>query len=111
VPLPSTPVRFAFDHDGERLAVLTLDGRLHLLDPASGEILWSVDAVTPVDTATAGAPRPALAVGEEIAYVTDPPAGRIVKIDLAIGRPFGTPLAIGGTPTLLALVEMEGAQH
>jgi hypothetical protein len=111
VPLTSTPVRFAFDHDGERLAVLTLDGKLHLLDPVSGEILWSADAVTPVDTATAGAPRPALAVGEEIAYVTDPPAGRIVKIDLAIGRPFGTPLAIGGTPTLLALVELEGAQH
>ena len=110
-PLPSTPVRFAFNHDGKRLIVLTLDGRLHALDPASGQTLWSIDAVTPVDTATTGAPRPSLAVGEEAAYVSDPPAGRIVKIDLALGRTFGAPLTIGGTPTALALVEMEGAQH
>lgn len=111
VPLPAAPVRFAFDHDGEHVIVLTVDGKLHALDPASGETLWSIDAVAPVDTATTGAPRPSLAVGEEAAYVTDPPAGQIVKIDLALGRPFGTPLAIGGTPTALALVEMEGAQH
>jgi hypothetical protein len=111
VPLPSTPVRFAFDHDGKRMIALTLDGRLHALDPASGELLWSIDAVAPVDTATTGAPRPSLAVGEEVAYVADPSAGQIVKIDLALGRTFGTPLAVGGTPTALALVEMDGAQH
>jgi hypothetical protein len=111
LPLASAPVRFAFDQAGARLVVLTLDGKLQALDPESGDTLWSTDAVTPVDPATAGAPRPSFAVGSEVAYLTDPPAGRIVKVDLGTGRLFGTPLAIGGTPTAVALVELDGAEH
>jgi outer membrane protein assembly factor BamB len=111
VPLSTAPVRFAFNQAGTRIIALTLDGRLQALDPESGETLWSIDVVTPVDTATAGAPRPSLAVGNEVAYITDPPTGRIVKVDLGTGRQFGTPLAIGGIPTGLALVELDGAEH
>ncbi len=111
IPLAAAPVRFAFDGSGTRLIVLTIDGKVQALDPERGDTLWTVDAVTPVDTVTVGAPRPSLAVGSEVAYLTDPPAGRIVKVDLATGRVFGTPISLGGTPTALALVEMDGAEH
>jgi hypothetical protein len=108
VPLSANPIRFAFTRDGQQVIVLTLDGQLHAFDPAAGRVLWSTQAVAPVDTTVAGAPRPMLAVGESVTYVSDPPDGRIVKIDLTDGQPVGAPIAVGGTPTLIVLVHLAG---
>jgi hypothetical protein len=110
IPLPSAPVRFVYDRTGSRVAVLTLDGAVHALDPATGNLLWSADAVTPVDPSGA-APRPSLTVGEGIAYVSDPARGTIVRIDLETGAASGAPIQVGGTPSLLTLVTVDGVRH
>jgi DNA-binding beta-propeller fold protein YncE len=110
VPLSSAPVRFAYDRDGARVIVLTLDGKVHAVDPSSGSVLWRADVVTAVDPSGA-APRPSLTVGETTAYVSDPTRGTVVRIDLATGGQAGAPVQVGGTPTLLTLVTMDGVRH
>jgi DNA-binding beta-propeller fold protein YncE len=110
VPLPANPLRFHFTHDGDRVIVLTADGKVHGVDPAGGQVVWSTEAVTPFD-AQAGGPRPSMAVGEDIAYVSDPPRGSLVMINLAAGALEGGPIAVGGTPTAIVLAAAEGIQH
>lgn len=110
MPLPANPLRFHFTHDGDRVIVLTADGKVHGINPAGGQVLWSTEAVTPFD-AQAGGPRPSMAVGEDTAYVTDPPRGSLVKINLAAGAPEGGPIEVGGTPTAVVLAAAEGERH
>jgi DNA-binding beta-propeller fold protein YncE len=57
VPLPANPVRFAFDHEGKQVLVLTFDGYVQAIDAESGATQWRIAAVEPVST-TNGAPRP-----------------------------------------------------
>ena len=110
LPLTVAPVRFAYDRDGVKVVVLTGDGKVHAVDPASGTVLWSVDAVAPVDP-SGSVPRPSMTVGEDVAFVSDPTRGTVVRLDLATGAQAGAPIQVGGVPGLLTLVTMEGARH
>ncbi len=110
VPLPANPLRFHFSHDGDRAIVLTADGKVHGMDPSDGQILWTTEAVAPFD-AQAGGPRPSMAVGEDMAYVSDPPNGRLVRVNLVAGAVEGSPIAVGGTPTAVVLAMAEGVAH
>lgn len=110
VPLSAAPVRFTYDRAGARVIALTLDGQAHAVNPASGTVLWSAAAVAAVDPSGA-TPRPSLTVGDSIAYLSDPTRGIVVRIDLATGNQTGAPIQVGGSPSLLTLVTMEGVRH
>lgn len=111
--LPASPLGFAYDQQGERLAVLTDDGAVHGVDPAKGEILWSTPAVTPYTEIELGDGfdfYPSLAASDEAAYVPDPKSGEVVELSLENGE-ITNRFAIGGQPARVALVQASGAQH
>lgn len=108
-PLPANPVRFGFDKDG-RLVVLTADGHLHTLEPATGKVLRSLKVSEPITASGEGAVRPSMALGDGVAYVALPEKGEILEVELdtmALKRR----LNVGGTPGSLAWLWVEGAQH
>jgi hypothetical protein len=76
--------------EGEAL-VLGTDGALHVLDPASGERLDTIEVVDrwrePLDWQQ---PRPTLHVVDATAYVTDPRRDRVHVVDLDRGRVVST---------------------
>jgi DNA-binding beta-propeller fold protein YncE len=109
VPLPSMPVRFLFDAAGTRLVVVTLDGMVHVLEPATGRILGSMAAVTPIRTGDGAPPTALMAVTATTAYVTDPQAGQVVAVDLA-GPSLARRMNVGGAPRGIAAVAMTGVQ-
>lgn len=72
---------------GEAL-VLGTDGRLHVIDPVTGELSRSIEVVEPwSEPLEWREPRPTLfAQGGGIAYVTEPAAGRLVAVRIASGE-------------------------
>jgi DNA-binding beta-propeller fold protein YncE len=113
LPLPAEPLGFAYDQQGERLAVLTDDGSVHGIDPARGEILWTTLAVTPYTEIELGDGfdfYPSLAASDEAAYVADPKTGEVVELNLESGEVTNR-FAIGGQPARVALVQASGAGH
>lgn len=105
--LPASPLGFAFDPEGEALWVLTADGRFHRLDPRARRVVASLEVVSPW---AQGAPRPRLALGHGVAYLTDPARGEVVKVNLEEGK-VEARLAVGGSPSAIALFEVEGMEH
>lgn len=105
--LPARPLRFAFDPEGKALFVLTADGRFHRLDPVGRRVLGSLEAIS---SWTQGAPRPGLALGHRVAYLTDPARGEVVKVDLEDWK-LEARFPVGGSPSALALFEVEGTVH
>ncbi|MDW8255862.1 MAG: hypothetical protein RML85_02425, partial [Acidobacteriota bacterium] len=56
-------------------------------------------------------PRPGLALGEEVAYVSDPPTGDVVEVDLE-GLRITRRISVGGAPTSLTMLPApEGQVH
>jgi outer membrane protein assembly factor BamB len=113
VQLPAAPLAFYFTADGSRLIVLTPDGNVHALNPATGQVLGTVAAVAPYVAPAMGQPpvaRPGMTVGAGVAYVTNPPAGEIVAVDtttMTVARRMN----VGGTPTSIAMVSATGEMH
>ncbi|MDW8168455.1 MAG: hypothetical protein RML74_08240 [Acidobacteriota bacterium] len=109
VPLPARLLRFGVDLEGKALVALTADGKLHVLDPRTGVARSQLDAVSPWP---GGAnPRPGLALGEEVAYVSDPPTGDVVEVDLE-GLRITRRISVGGAPTSLTMLPApEGQVH
>ncbi|MVN85699.1 hypothetical protein GO986_02855 [Deinococcus sp. HMF7620] len=110
VALPAAPLKFAFTADGQRLAVLTADGALHLLHAPTGRVLSSAGLVAPTDPADKAAVRPTMTLGAAHAYLTSPATGEVLEValaDLKVSRR----LAVGGTPAMLALTQATGEQH
>ncbi|MFN3369853.1 MAG: hypothetical protein ACK4ZX_10760, partial [Thermus sp.] len=107
--LPAEPIRpaFGFDPEGKALYVLTADGRFHRLDPEARRVVGSLEAVSPW---AQGSPRPVLALGHGVAYLTDPLKGEVVRVDLE-GWRVEARLPVGGTPGSIALFEVEGMEH
>lgn len=71
---------------GEAL-VLGTDGILRAIDPASGEVTAAIPVVTPWEESTTWQdPRPTLFAQGGYAYVTEPAANSIHKVDLATGE-------------------------
>lgn len=110
VRLPAAPLKFSFAPDGQRLLVLTADGKLHALDARTGRVLKSAAVVQPADPADKAAVRPTLTVGPAHAYVTSPATGEVLEV--ALGELNVTRrLAVGGTPAMIAVTSATGETH
>ncbi|KZE88698.1 zinc metallochaperone AztD [Microbacterium sp. TNHR37B] len=73
-------------HDGEAL-LLGSDGRVHVIDPATGQVIASHEAIDPWRSpAEWQDEHPALAVAGEVRYVTDAERQRIVALDVHTGE-------------------------
>lgn len=71
---------------GEAL-VLGTDGKLRKLDAGSGSVIGSYPVVAPwTESETWQDPRPTLFVQGEYAYVTEPAAKKIHKVEIATGK-------------------------
>lgn len=71
---------------GEAL-VLGTDGRLHVVDPDSGQLVCSIEVVGPwTEPTNWQEPRPNLYVQGADAYVTEPSSRRLVVVDLDSGQ-------------------------
>lgn len=113
LPLPSPPLGFGFDPEGKALYLLTQDGRFHKLDPKARRVVGSLEAVSPLPQVPQGSPqppRPRMALGHGVAYLTDPQRGQVVEVDLEAWR-VKARLEVGGTPSGIALFEVEGVEH
>lgn len=100
VALPASPLAMRFAEAGEVLVVLTADGTLHALDPASGGVLRSVAVVDALET---GATRPTMTVLGEHVYVADPLHAEVVEVhvdDFEVERRLAVPFAPGGVAGL-----------
>jgi hypothetical protein len=100
VDLSAAPLDVRFSEGGDVLVVLTGDGRLHRLDPASGEVAASVEVAAAVEP---GAPLPSLALLGDVAYVADPTHRRVLEVhvdDMAVERRFDLDVTPGGVAVL-----------
>ena len=105
VPLPAEPTGMRLAEDGEVLLVLTKDGYLHALDPASGAVDASVRVT---GGAAAGEARPSLATLGGAVFVADPEHREIVRVDvdhMEVEARWPLPF----TPGSLAAMGIEGA--
>jgi len=101
--------RFGFHgEDPTKLVALTMDGNLHVIDIASGEIEGTVQVVDPFLPPAQGraAARPTFVVNGHMAYVSEPLPGDIRAVNLetleiAEGRIF-----VGGKPSSMAVFGM-----
>lgn len=105
----ATPLRFAFDHEGEHVLTLTGDGLLHLLGADTGEAQGTLRVMQAVDTSGGYGSyvTPGLAVAEGAAYVSVPTAGQIAEVhldDFTVARRMDVP----GTPSGVAVLALEG---
>lgn len=97
---------FSFDATGTYVLLLDSQGRLHRLNPQTlGPDGAPLELLPPFDTTEDFfESRPALAVGLDRAYVSDPRGGTIHVIDVAAWTVNGAPIAIGGQPHTMAVV-------
>ena len=95
--------------EGEAL-VLGTDGKLHVIDPATGKITNSVQLIEPwTEPEEWQSPRPALKVSGDVAYVTDPATQSIMSVDLEKGAVI-TKATLSAAPNELA-VATGAAEH
>jgi hypothetical protein len=105
--LPTRRFAFKVDERGQWVVVLTMDGQLHRFKvSAAGDDLIADGAPLRIFAAyemwPASGPRPAMAMGWDAAYVSDPRDGMVHEISLtkwAIEHSF----MVGGQPASLAL--------
>lgn len=96
--------------DGEAL-VLGTDGKLHVIDPASGTITSSIALIEPwTEPDEWQSPRPTLKVSGDIAYVTDPATTSIMSVDLTKGEVI-TKATLPTAPNELAVASGTAAEH
>ena len=70
----------------DEAVLLSADGSLNTLDPATGDITHSWDVIDPWTSPVEWQdPHPALCVHGGIAYVTEPAKQRIIAVDLTDG--------------------------
>lgn len=113
ITLPVRPLAFNLDSEGEKLLVLTLDGRLHRLAPRTGAADGTPIQVIPayaMAPSGEGAVRPALAITGDRAYVSDPRDGTVQEVDLERWT-MGAPLAVGGAPSGMTVVSLSPDFH
>jgi ABC-type Zn uptake system ZnuABC Zn-binding protein ZnuA len=112
IQLPVDVWRFAvYDYDPAHAVVLTMDGSLHLIDIASGEIEGSVEVVEAFTRPTRGAARPAFALGGHYAYVSEPLPGDIAIVNLETMEVEEDRIFVGGKPSSLAVFGVMGEDH
>jgi hypothetical protein len=79
VALPAGPAGMRFVEEGAVLVVLTLDGQLHAIDPATGAVEASVTVIEPW---VQGAPRPSFTHLGDVAFVVEPDHAVVWIVDL-----------------------------
>ncbi len=107
--MDATPLRFAFDHEGEHVVALTADGLFHVLEADSGELHRSVRVMQLLDVSGGYGTydAPSLAVGEGAVYVSVPTQKQIVEVypeKTQVIRRMDVP----GTPNSVAVLALEG---
>ncbi|WP_111766935.1 zinc metallochaperone AztD [Nakamurella deserti] len=87
----------------DEIVLLSADGTLNTLDPATGDITESWDVIQPWTSPVEWQdPHPALSVHGDIAYVTEPAEQRIVAVDLTDGTVVAE-ATLPGTPNEIAV--------
>lgn len=96
----------AFDAAGTYVLLLDSIGRLHRLHPQTlGPEGAPLELLPPFDaTEDFFESRPALAMGLDRAYVSDPRDGTIHVVDIAAWTVNGAPIGVGGQPHTMAVV-------
>lgn len=105
VPDAQAVCQFEVSADGQRAANLLADGTLRILQlfPQWREVA-RLDLLPPFDCSfNAPAPRPMLAVQGSTAFVSDPPGGRVLRVDLAGARQL-LEMKTGGVPGSISVV-------
>ncbi|MET1038147.1 MAG: hypothetical protein ABW075_07730, partial [Aeromicrobium sp.] len=93
-----------FSRDDGRTAVLGVDGALHVVDEASGEVTEKIQVVEPWTlTEEYSDPKPQVAIGGGFAYVTDPRDRSVSVFELGTGTERST-ATLTDVPTSMALV-------
>ena len=112
VELPSAPWKFGFDRSGSYIVVLGQDGKLYVLDAATRELHAGLSATQPRDPdAPSGTPVPALALGNRIAYLSDPQTREVLVVHLDDAE-IEARVSLTGSPiTGLALLATDGVVH
>jgi len=87
-------------HAGGTAIVLTTSGQIHAVNARTGDVLASATVVQ--EFGTSGV-RPALAVGEEFAYVSDPRTGKVAEVSLPDLSVTGR-IRVGGAPASITVV-------
>ncbi|MGQ9889799.1 MAG: metal ABC transporter solute-binding protein, Zn/Mn family [Aggregatilineales bacterium] len=100
-----------FDFHGEdptKLVALTIDGNLHVIDIASGEIEGTVQVVDPFLPPAQGraAARPTFVVNGRMAYVSEPLPGDIRAVNLETLEIAEERIFVGGKPSSMAVFGM-----
>lgn len=89
--------------------VLTGDGRLHVIDPESREVVRSTEVVQPwTEDENWQKPGPNLRTVGDIAYVTDAQAKTLSLVQISTGKRLST-LKLGIVPNETAVVDAEAA--
>ena len=109
IDLPTTPLRFEFDHEGAHVVALTADGTLHVLEADSGEAHGHVPVMDAVDISGGYGTydTPSLAIADGKAYVGLPATSQIAEVHLdevIVERE----LDFDGKPSSLAVLALEG---
>lgn len=99
IALDGDVLAHAFDRHGAQIVALLANGSLVRIDSASLEVL-SRTAVIPAFDVSSSTVRPALAIGAEEAYVSDPRSGRIFEVALSTGD-LGREFEVAGSPSSL----------
>ncbi|XWX02978.1 zinc ABC transporter substrate-binding protein [Aggregatilineales bacterium SYSU G02658] len=102
---------WSFQYHGEdpsKAVALTMDGNLHVIDIASGEIEGTVQVVDPFLAPASGrsAPRPAFVTNGHMAYVSEPLPGDIRAVDLETMTVTDMRVFVGGKPFSMAVFGM-----
>jgi len=108
--LPTRRFGFKVDEKGEHVVVLTMDGNLHKfkLNAAATELVadgMPLKVIPEYAMWPAMPPRPAMAVGYDRAYVTDPRDGTVKEVHLEEWKVEHT-FTVGGAPSSIALTSM-----
>lgn len=94
--------------DGSYLLLYSRDGTLDIRDGATGSLLHTVSVSAPFDSEyhehVDKALLPGIAISGNIAYITIPPQGMIVEVDIVGGKVLRK-ISVGGQPTRLVLVK------
>ena len=110
-PLPAGLVDVGVDRSGRYIVALGEDGVVYVIDSESFLMLSSLPAVAGRDPGMDSA-IPSLALGNRMAYVTDPSDNRILAIDLDEGEiALEMHLGLYGTITSIAAMVTDGIVH
>lgn len=89
--------------DDGRLIVLTQDGFLHLVDPADGSVLASLEVIPPFQEGDEDEPWRQVAVTGDHVYVTDPGSNQVVEVAVSDVLTLERTIGLGFTPGYLAI--------